>query len=47
MNLKNLLLLSINASINAGKEIMNIYSTDFIVDNKKDDSPLTLAGNFQ
>jgi 3'(2'), 5'-bisphosphate nucleotidase len=43
MNLKNLLLLSINASINAGKEIMNIYSTDFIVDNKKDDSPLTLA----
>tara|TARA_B110000858_G_scaffold183742_1_gene224352 strand:- start:392 stop:1195 length:804 start_codon:yes stop_codon:yes gene_type:complete len=43
MNLKHLLLLSINASIKAGKEIMNIYSTDFIVDNKKDDSPLTLA----
>ena len=43
MNLKNLLLLSINAAINAGKEIMNIYSTDFIVENKKDDSPLTLA----
>ena len=43
MNLTNLLLLSINAAINAGKEIMNIYSSDFIVENKTDDSPLTLA----
>ena len=43
MNFKNLLLLSINASISAGNEIMNVYSSNFIVENKKDASPLTLA----
>jgi len=43
MNFTNLLLLSINASISAGNEIMDIYSSAFIVENKKDNSPLTLA----
>jgi len=31
------------AAFEAGKKIMQVYETDFSVENKKDDSPLTLA----
>lgn len=30
-------------AVETGKEIMKVYNTDFFVENKKDDSPLTLA----
>ena len=35
--------LAIQASIDAGKEIMNVYNSDFDFELKSDDSPLTLA----
>ncbi len=41
--MKELLITAIKAAIEAGNEIMNIYATDFDVENKEDDSPLTLA----
>jgi 3'(2'), 5'-bisphosphate nucleotidase len=43
MDLNNLLLTSIQAAIEAGQAIMEIYQTDFTVEHKADDSPLTLA----
>ncbi len=33
----------INASITAGKEILTVYNSDFSVENKEDNSPLTKA----
>jgi len=41
--LKNLLEIAINASIEAGKEICNVYNNEFDVEYKKDNSPLTKA----
>lgn len=41
--MQELLKIAIEASIRAGKEILNIYVTDFKVDAKDDDSPLTVA----
>ena len=38
-----LLDVAIKASLEAGKEIMKIYNSDFSFENKKDNSPLTLA----
>ncbi len=43
MTRENLLLTAINAAIEAGKEILTVYSTDFQVENKADKSPLTEA----
>ena len=42
-NLEKLLLTAIHAAIAAGKEILDVYHTDFDVEHKKDQSPLTLA----
>ena len=41
--LEELLFCAINASIGAGYEIMKIYESNFEVEFKEDDSPLTLA----
>ncbi len=41
--MNSLLKTAIIASIKAGKEILKIYNTDFKVEYKKDESPLTLA----
>lgn len=43
MNSNNLLLTAINAAIEAGKEILTIYDTNFEVEQKADFSPLTEA----
>lgn len=43
MDSENLLELIIRTSVSAGKEIMKIYSTDFDVEIKDDNSPLTVA----
>ena len=43
MNLKDFFLIAINASIKGGQAIMDVYSSHFEVEHKKDDSPLTLA----
>ena len=43
MEYKKLLELTINASIEAGKKILEVYNTDFGVEIKDDKSPLTLA----
>ena len=43
MNLEELLRTAINASIKGGHEIMKVYASDFIVEHKEDNSPLTLA----
>ena len=43
MDFKKLLTKAINASIKAGHAIMDVYQDEFIVDYKKDSSPLTLA----
>ena len=40
---EELLLLAINASLKAGEEILKIYNSDFAVELKEDNSPLTLA----
>ena len=42
-SLNTLLHLSIKASVEAGKEILNVYDTNFNVQYKEDDTPLTLA----
>jgi len=34
---------TIDAAIQAGKAVLDVYATDFTVDHKADDSPLTLA----
>ena len=39
----NLLVLSIEAAVEAGKTILEVYNTSFEVDYKADNSPLTLA----
>ena len=41
--MKELLITAIKAAILAGSEIMKVYATDFSVEHKGDDSPLTLA----
>ena len=43
MNFKKLLKIAINASLNGGKAIMDVYSSDFTIEHKDDKSPLTLA----
>lgn len=43
MNFKELLLIAINASLKAGESILKVYDSDFNVDYKQDESPLTLA----
>ena len=40
---QDLLRLAIKAAVEAGEEIMNVYSTEFEVETKEDNSPLTLA----
>ena len=41
--LDELLVLAVNASIEAGKEILRVYGSEFAVEHKEDRSPLTLA----
>lgn len=43
MDLNKLLLSAIQASLKAGEEILKVYDSDFSVEHKDDDSPLTLA----
>lgn len=43
MELKELLQVAINASIEGGAEILEVYHSDFAVETKDDKSPLTLA----
>ena len=43
MEMNDLLQKAIHASVKAGEAILQVYHTDFIVENKSDDSPLTLA----
>ena len=43
MNFKELLLKAINASIEGGHAIMDVYASEFAVEHKEDNSPLTLA----
>jgi len=43
MKTEELLITAINASLKAGVEILNIYNSDFAVQQKEDKSPLTLA----
>ena len=43
MNLKDFFLIAINASIKGGQAIMEVYSSNFEVEHKEDDTPLTLA----
>lgn len=43
MDYKALLKLAITAAFKAGEEILNIYSTDFYVETKSDNTPVTLA----
>jgi 3'(2'), 5'-bisphosphate nucleotidase len=41
--MEKLLLAAIHASLKAGEEILKIYNSDFSVEHKEDNSPLTLA----
>ena len=43
MNFNELLVKAINASIEGGHAIMDVYASDFSIENKNDKSPLTLA----
>ena len=43
MNFNELLIKAINASIEGGHAIMDVYASDFAVEHKDDKSPLTLA----
>jgi len=43
MNFNKLLIKAINASIEGGHAIMDVYASDFSVEHKDDKSPLTLA----
>lgn len=43
MNSSSLLLLAINAALSAGKDILEVYKTDFSVEHKADNTPVTLA----
>ncbi len=42
-DLKALLVLSVSAALEAGKAVLQVYSSDFTVEKKDDQSPLTLA----
>ena len=41
--MKNYLEIAIEAAVAAGKEILEVYESDFVVEHKDDKSPLTLA----
>ena len=43
MDFKKLLKTAINSSIKGGEAIMQVYNSDFEVENKSDNSPLTIA----
>ena len=43
MDFKKLLKIAINSSIKGGEAIMQVYNSDFEVENKSDNSPLTTA----
>lgn len=43
MNLQELLQVAVTASLDAGMEILKVYLTNFSVEQKEDNSPLTLA----
>ena len=43
MDISQLLFSAIQAALNAGKEIRQVYDTNFIIEKKKDESPVTLA----
>lgn len=43
MNTSALLLLAVNAALTAGKDILEVYSTDFSFERKSDNTPVTLA----
>lgn len=43
LDFKKILLIAINASLEAGNEILTVYNTSFSFENKEDNSPLTLA----
>ncbi|MDI1353959.1 MAG: 3'(2'),5'-bisphosphate nucleotidase CysQ [bacterium] len=43
MNNKQLLELAVHAAFKAGEEILKIYATDFYVETKSDNTPVTLA----
>ena len=43
MNFKKLLKIAINSSIEGGHAIMEVYASDFQIEKKEDQSPLTLA----
>ena len=43
MDLEKLLKVAINAALKGGKEILEVYNSDFAVEEKDDKSPLTLA----
>ena len=43
MDYNSLLKLAIAAALEAGKEILKIYETDFSVETKSDNTPVTLA----
>lgn len=42
-NIHSLLLTALHAAVDGGQAIMEIYQTEFTVEHKSDDSPLTLA----
>ncbi len=41
--MEQLLLIAMGAAIQAGRAILDVYDSDFVVEHKADDSPLTLA----
>jgi len=43
MNYQSLLKLAISASVTAGNEILKVYNTNFYVETKSDDTPVTAA----
>ena len=40
---EELLKLAVNAALQAGEQILDIYNTDFAVETKSDDTPVTIA----
>ena len=43
MKIEELLLIAVKASLKGGEEILKVYNSDFSVERKEDNSPLTLA----
>ena len=43
MNYENLLKLAVKAALRAGEEILRVYETDFHVETKSDNTPVTIA----